>query len=38
MELNEISGRIIAAALKVHAAIGAGVLERVFIRPAWLMS
>ena len=29
MELNEISGRIIAAALKVHTAIGPGVLERV---------
>jgi len=30
MELNEISGRIIAAALKVHTAIGAGVLESVY--------
>lgn len=30
MELNEISGRIIAAALKVHTAIGPGVLESVY--------
>jgi GxxExxY protein len=30
MELNEISGRIITAALKVHTAIGPGVLESVY--------
>lgn len=30
MELNEISGEIIAAALKVHTAIGPGVLESVY--------
>ena len=30
MELNEISSRIIAAALKVHTAIGPGVLESVY--------
>jgi GxxExxY protein len=30
VELNEISGRIIAAAMKVHTAIGAGVLESVY--------
>jgi len=30
MELNEISGWIIAAALKVHTAIGPGVLESVY--------
>jgi GxxExxY protein len=30
MELNEISGRIIAAALKIHTAIGPGVLESVY--------
>ena len=30
MELNEISGRIIAAAFKVHTAIGPGVLESVY--------
>jgi GxxExxY protein len=30
MELNEISGGIIAAALKVHTAIGPGVLESVY--------
>lgn len=30
MELNEISGRIIACALKVHTAIGPGVLENVY--------
>ena len=30
MELNEISGRIIACALKVHTAIGPGVLESVY--------
>jgi len=30
MELNEISGRIIAAALRVHTAIGPGVLESVY--------
>jgi GxxExxY protein len=30
MELNELSGRIIAAALKVHTAIGPGVLESVY--------
>jgi GxxExxY protein len=30
VELNEISGRIIAAALKVHTAIGPGVLESVY--------
>lgn len=30
MELNEISGRIIAAALKVQTAIGPGVLESVY--------
>ena len=30
MELNEISGRIIACALKVHSAIGPGVLESVY--------
>lgn len=30
MELNEISGRIIAAAFKVHTAVGPGVLESVY--------
>jgi GxxExxY protein len=30
LELNEISGRIIACALKVHTAIGPGVLESVY--------
>ena len=30
MELNDISGRIIACALKVHSAIGPGVLESVY--------
>lgn len=30
MALNEISGRIIACALKVHSAIGPGVLESVY--------
>lgn len=30
MELNEISGRIINCALKVHSAIGLGVLESVY--------
>jgi GxxExxY protein len=30
MELNEISGRIIASALKIHTAIGPGVLESVY--------
>jgi GxxExxY protein len=30
VELNEISGEIIAAALKVHTAIGPGVLESVY--------
>jgi GxxExxY protein len=30
LELNEISGRIIACALKVHSAIGPGVLESVY--------
>jgi GxxExxY protein len=30
MELNEISSRILAAAFKVHTAIGPGVLESVY--------
>ena len=30
MELNEISSRILAAALKVHTVIGPGVLESVY--------
>ena len=30
MELNEISGRVITCALKVHTAIGPGVLESVY--------
>jgi GxxExxY protein len=30
LELNEISGQIIACALKVHTAIGPGVLESVY--------
>jgi len=30
LELNEISGRVIACALKVHTAIGPGVLESVY--------
>jgi GxxExxY protein len=30
MEMNEISSAIIAAALKVHSAIGPGVLESVY--------
>ena len=30
MELNEISGRIIACALQVHTAVGPGVLESVY--------
>ena len=30
MELNQISSRIIAAALKAHTAIGSGVLESVY--------
>ena len=30
MELNQISGKIIACALKVHTAIGPGVLESVY--------
>jgi GxxExxY protein len=30
MELNEITGQIIAAALKVHTAIGPGLLESVY--------
>lgn len=30
MELNEISGQIISAALKIHSAIGPGVLESVY--------
>jgi GxxExxY protein len=30
VELNEISGEIIAAALKVHTVIGPGVLESVY--------
>jgi GxxExxY protein len=30
LALNEISGRIIACALKVHSAIGPGVLESVY--------
>jgi GxxExxY protein len=30
LELNEITGQIISAALKVHSAIGPGVLESVY--------
>jgi len=30
LELNQISGKIIACALKVHTAIGPGVLESVY--------
>jgi GxxExxY protein len=30
LELNEISGRVIECALKVHTAIGPGVLESVY--------
>jgi GxxExxY protein len=30
LELNEISGRVITCALKVHTAIGPGVLESVY--------
>jgi GxxExxY protein len=30
MELNQISAQIIAAALKIHSAIGPGVLESVY--------
>ena len=30
MDLNEITGQIIAAALKVHTAIGPGLLESVY--------
>ena len=30
MELNDISGQIIAAALKVHTVIGPGLLESVY--------
>ena len=30
MELNEITGQIIAAALKVHTVIGPGLLESVY--------
>jgi GxxExxY protein len=30
MEINEITGRIITAALKVHSQIGPGVLESVY--------
>ena len=30
MELNEISSRVLAAAFKVHTAIGPGVLESVY--------
>src|SRR4029077_17592247 len=30
MELNEITGQIISAALKVHTAIGPGLLESVY--------
>jgi GxxExxY protein len=30
LELNEISGQVIACALKVHTAIGPGVLESVY--------
>jgi GxxExxY protein len=30
VELNEISGKIIAAAMKVHTAIGPGLLESIY--------
>ena len=30
MELNEITSQIIAAAMKVHSAIGPGLLESVY--------
>ncbi len=32
MEINEISGQIVDAAMKVHSALGPGLLERFHFR------